>query len=286
MARIDVNGLEIDYELIGKKGDPVAVITPGGRYPRETPGVPELGAKLVEAGWRVLLWDRPNCGGSQISFDGPSESAIQARALADLIPALGLGKVCLLGGSAGSRISIMAAALAPEQISKMAIWWISGGHISMAQLASYYCGDPAMRCAMGGMKLVAESPMWAEQIAKNPKNKDILLAQDPDAFIAKMQEWAGAFGWVDDTPIKGMGQADFDKLSMPVMVFRSGKSDMSHTRRASEWVAEVLPNSELVEPPWGDQEWNECLKIPAEPSRGRFERWPLLAPMLIDFLKG
>lgn len=40
MAKIDVDGLEIDYELIGDEGAPALVLTPGGRYPRDTAGVP------------------------------------------------------------------------------------------------------------------------------------------------------------------------------------------------------------------------------------------------------
>jgi len=87
-----------------------------------------------------------------------------------------------------------------------------------------------------------------------------------------------------------MGAADFARLTMPVMVFRSGKADMAHTRRTSEWVHELLPNSTLVEPPapWTDQEWNYVSTFPNDLAnrRGRFERWPYLAPMLLEFLKG
>jgi len=74
---------------------------------------------------------------------------------------------------------------------------------------------------------------------------------------------------------------------MPVLVFRSGRSDMAHTRRTSEWVHELLPNSILSEPPWGDQEWNYVSTFPIDSAnrRGRFERWPLIAPMVLDFLK-
>jgi len=47
MARMTINGIGIDYELLGDAGAPPAVITPGGRFPRDTPGVPELAAELV-----------------------------------------------------------------------------------------------------------------------------------------------------------------------------------------------------------------------------------------------
>jgi hypothetical protein len=82
-----------------------------------------------------------------------------------------------------------------------------------------------------------------------------------------------------------MGAREFARLSMPVLIYRSGKSDISHTRRTSEWTHEMIPHAKMVEPPWPDQEWNNAQRIPNEPGRGRFERWPLLAPGILGFLK-
>ena len=285
MARIDISGIGIDYEFYGDPGAPVAVVTPGGRFSKDTPGVPQLAQALAASGWRVLLWDRPNCGASDISFEGASESNLHVTVLNQLIRKLELGPVALLGGSAGSRVSLLAAARDPEVVSHLIIWWISGGPISLAQLAAYYCGDSAVAASRGGMEAVAALPGWADQIARNPKNRDIILAQNTDTFIDKMQQWAAAYGYSDSSPVPGMAAEDFARLKMPVLVFRSGKSDLSHTRRTSEWVHELISNSTLIEPPWSDQEWNNCTTIPNAPGRGRFERWPVLAPMLLDFLR-
>ena len=46
-------------------------------------------------------------------------------------------------------------------------------------------------------------------------------------------------------------------MTLPTMVFRSGASDLNHTRATSEAIAAGLPNAQLVEPPWGDHEWND-----------------------------
>ena len=286
MARILVDGLELDYELIGPEAGTPLVLTPGGRYPRNTAGVPELGAIFAEAGYRVLLWDRPGCGASDIAFTAPSESVMNAEALVGIVRELGLRDVMLAGGSAGSRITLMAAARMPENVRKASIWWISGGPVGLAGLAWYYCGDQIAAASIGGMEKVVELPSWAGLIARNPRVRDILLAQDPDTYIETMQKWGKAFAYRDDTPVPGMMPEDFARLTMPVQVFRSGKSDMAHTRRTSEWVHELLPNSRLVEPPWGDQEWNYVSTFPDDPAnrRGRFERWPLIAPMVLDFL--
>ncbi len=287
MAKIDVNGLTLDYELLGDEGAPPLVLTPGGRYPRDTAGVPELGRIFADAGYRVLLWDRPGCGASDIGFTAPSESVMNCEAAVGLIRALDLKDVTLVGGSAGSRISLMAATRMPENVKKIAVWWLSGGAIALAMLAWYYCGDQVAAAARGGMEEVVKLPSWAEQIGKNPKIRDILLAQDPDTYIDTMQRWAAAFNYSTETPMPGITAADFAKLTMPVLVFRSGKSDMAHTRRTSEWVHELLPNATLQEPPWGDGEWNYVSTFPIDPAnrRGRFERWPLIAPPVLEFFR-
>lgn len=285
MAHIAVSNVEIDYELLGQPGAPLIILTPGGRYPRDTPGLPQLAQKLVEGGQQVLLWDRPNCGASDISFGGASESALHADSLAGLIDALGLDRFALAGGSAGSRISLMAAARMPGKVSHIFIWWISGEPISLAQLAAYYCGDAAIAAARGGMEAVAALPGFAQQISRNPRNRDIIMAWNPDGFIGRMQQWAKAYAYSETSPVPGISDAEIASLTMPTIILRSGRSDVSHTRRTSEWVAELLPNARLVDPPWPDQEWNNCSSIPNTPGRGRFERWPLLAPMILDFVK-
>lgn len=285
MARIAVDGLELDYELIGPEDGPPLVLTPGGRYPRDTAGLPELAALLANEGYRVLLWDRPGCGASDIAFTAPSESVMNCEALVGLVKALGLKDIRLAGGSAGSRISLMAAARMPENVRRIAIWWISGGPVGLAGLAWVYCGDQIAAASKGGMEAVAALPSWADQIGRNPRIRETLLAQEPEQYIATMQKWGKAFAYSDKSPVPGMTEADFAKLTMPVMTFRSGQSDMAHTRATSEWTHSLLPNSTIVEPPWGDQEWNYVSTFPNDTSnrRGRFERWPLLAPMLIDW---
>ncbi len=286
MARVAVNGIEIDYEFVGDDAAPLVILTPGGRFAKEYPGVPQLAQQLVKGGLRVLLWDRPNCGGSDISFEGCSESVMHAETLVELVKVLGLEKFALAGGSAGSRITLLSAVRMPERVSKIFIWWMSGGPISLAQLAGYYCGDPAIAASRGGMEAVAKLPLFAEPIARNPRNLDFILRWDADRFIDRMQQWAKGYAYAESSPVPGISDTEIASLTMPVMVLRSGKSDLSHTREVSETIATILPNAQLCEPPWPDSEWNDVSKIPNEPGRGRFERWPLLAPMMLDFLGG
>lgn len=282
MARETVDGLEIAYDLVGEAGAPVVVLTPGGRFSRDMPGLPELAQELVKGGKRVLLWDRPNCGESDICFKGANESDMQARALLGLLKQLEVGPVALAAGSAGSRVSLLAGVIEPKAVSHLVLWWISGGPIGLMQLAAYYCGEIATRASRGGMAAVAEAPGWAEQIQRNPRNRDIILSYNKDEFIETMQRWALAYSPSPTSPVPGITAGDYAKLTMPTLIMRSGVSDLSHTRRTSEWVHELIPHSQLIEPPWPDDEWNTR----SAPQDGRlFAGWPAAAPAILDFAK-
>jgi len=110
VARIDIAGTGIEYELIGEVGAPAIALTPGGRFSKEAPGIRAFAEALATGGRRVLIWDRPNSGASDLCFEGASESAMQGKILAALIRALNLGPTAVAGGSAGSRTSLFAAA--------------------------------------------------------------------------------------------------------------------------------------------------------------------------------
>lgn len=282
MPRILIHNLGIEYELLGPAGAPAIALTPGGRFAMDSPGLPELAQQLAAANRRVLLWDRPNCGQSDLCFEGISESALQARTLTALIEALDLGPAALAGGSAGSRVSLLAAAARPGLVSHLVLWWISGGPIGLMQLAAYYCGESGTAASLSGMAAVAELHAWSDQVRRNPRARDFLLAQDPAQFIETMQRWALAYTPSETSPVPGMKPEDFARLRMPVRIYRSGSSDLSHTRRTSEWVHELIPHSELVEPPWPDDEWNRRL-LSQKQGRGLFEGWPALAPAILEF---
>ena len=280
--RVAVNGLEIEYEVIGK-GDPV-VITPGGRFSKETPGVRELAEALAQGGRQVLIWDRPNCGGSYVSFDGENESAMNADTLAGLLRALGMAPALLVGGSAGSRVSLLTAARHPKVVSNLFILWISGGPIGLASLAVTYCQTLANAANRGGMEAVAALPEWAELIRRTPANRERILSQNPAQFIETMQRWAAHFFPLPGSPVPGMTVKSFGSIRVPTIVLRSGMSDLSHTRKASEEVHALIRGATIAEPPWPDNEWNMRGAARAK-GEGLFQNWPRLAPQILDFAR-
>jgi len=269
----------VTYEVTGD-GRPW-VITPGGRFSKDSPGVRELAAALAERGNRVLIWDRPNCGASEVCFTGTSESAMQADALAELLVHLGMTPAMIAGGSGGARVSMLTAARHPDVAAGLALWWISGGVYGLMILGVHYCGESLKAAWNGGMAAVAELPEWAEVLERNPANRQRFLDQDPGEFIATMERWMAAYCPRGDELVPGLPEADARRLDVPALVFRSGASDFNHTRATSEQVARVLPRARLVEPPWGDGEWNErsAARLGGA-GEGLFVRWPLLAPAL------
>ena len=284
MSRIDISGIGIEYELLGPSSAHAVAVTPGGRFGKGSPGIRELGEALAAAGKRVLLWDRPNCGMSDICFDAENESELQARTLIQLIRALNLGPTALAGGSAGSRASLIAAARDPESVSHLLQWWISGGTISLLMLGASYACESAVAASMGGMAAVAALPTWAEQINRNPRNRDAILRQDPDRFIAMMERWASAFIPSKESPVPGMSPEDFARLTMPVLIFRGSTRDIFHPARISEWVHQLIPGSELADAPWPDDVFIQRMLAANISGSGHFLDWPLLAPAILEFI--
>ncbi|MBE1537096.1 alpha/beta fold hydrolase [Actinomadura algeriensis] len=283
MATASVDGLTIGYDVIGdaRGGGRSWVVTPGGREGRDSPGVRELAAALAARGDRVLVWDRPNTGESDVCFDGVTESDMQARALAGLLERLDMAPAVLAGGSGGSRVSLLTAARHREVAAGVALWWISGGVFGLMTIGIHYCAASIRAAWDGGMEAVAALPEWAEVIRRNPGNRRRILDADPAEFVATLERWMAAYCPREGELVPGLPDADARSLDVPAIVLRSGASDVHHRRETSERVARALPGARLAEPPWGDAEWRERQAArSAGEAPGLFVRWPLLAPLL------
>jgi pimeloyl-ACP methyl ester carboxylesterase len=280
MRTAEIDGLDIAYDVIGE-GDHW-VITPGGRFDMESPGVRQLAEELARTGKQVLVWDRPNVGGSSVCFSGENESAMQADTLAGLLRHLDMAPAVIIGGSGGSRVSLLTAVRNRDVVRGVALWWISGGTFGLMSIGVYYCGESIQAAWNGGMEAVVELPAWQEVLERTPANRQRFLEQDPKAFIATLERWLLTYCPCGDELVPGLPDADARAFDVPTLVFRSGASDMHHTRATSENLASLLPNATLVEPPWGDTEWIDR-STPEAREEGLFARWPLLAPALIEW---
>ncbi len=284
MPTTDIDGTTIAYEIIGADGPPW-VVTPGGRFSKDEPGIRELAQTLAASGQRVVIWDRPNTGASDVCFEGPSESEMQADKLAGLLRALDLAPAVIVGGSGGARVSLLTAAKHPDVTAKLAMLWISGGVYGSMLLGVHYCGESIRVAWRGGMEAVVELPEWAGVLERNPKNRKRFLDLDPRQFIETLERWMLVYCPQPGATVAGLSDAECAALAVPTLVFRSGALDPHHTRATSERIAALMPNAQLVEPPWGDDEWNERGDASRAGTGHLFERWPLLAPQLLEFAR-
>jgi pimeloyl-ACP methyl ester carboxylesterase len=272
-----VEELSLSYEVIGDSG-PAWALTPGGRFSKEYPGVRETAVALAELGNRVLIWDRPNTGESDVCFTGRTESAMQADALAYLVSHADMRPAIFIGGSGGARVSLLTAVRHPIITNGLAVWMMSGGIFGLLNVGTGYCSASIEAVWNGGMEAVTNIPEttqgnWQEQMRRNPANRDKILAQDPMVFRATMQRWLTAYCPCSDL-VPGVPETEARSMTKPAAVFRSGLSDPYHTRETSEALAQLLPNCRLLEPPWEDREWIDS-KLGY-----RFVNWPRLAPLL------
>ncbi len=279
---MQLGGVAIAYALIGD-GPLTAAITPGGRFSKDVDGIRPMAQELAKSGYTVLIYDRPNCGESDICFTGISESHQNADTLAGLIRGLGWGPSLLIGGSGGARETLLAAIHHPDVVSRIFILSLSGGAIGIATLPITYNAESAMAAQWHGMAGVADLPMWNEVNTRNPGNRARFLAMDAAGFGQIMRRWAEAFMPLSGVPIPCVTAQQLGAITVPVMVLRSGISDIHHSRETSEAVAEMIQGAELVEPPWGDSEWMDRLGETLGGGRGLFVNWPKLVPQILAF---
>jgi pimeloyl-ACP methyl ester carboxylesterase len=281
---MEINGGEVVYEILGKTGDYIA-LTPGGRFSKDIPGLRPLALALARGGYRVLLWDRPNCGRSEVQFYGQSESHMRAETLHALITRLDIGPCIIAGGSGGARDSMLTTMLYPEIATKLVVWNIVGGVYGSFVLGGHYI-TPSILAVRGlgieGLLRVAE---WKERIAENPANRDRILALDKDEFLKVMLRWLNAFVSKPGQTIPGVADEMFDNITVPTLIIRGGENDWDHPKRTSLEVSCLIKGSELIDPPWAEDAWERAgEKFTATGKFCLFDTWVKAAPPILDFL--
>jgi pimeloyl-ACP methyl ester carboxylesterase len=285
-AVLEIHGGNVVYEILGETGEFIA-LTPGGRFSKDIPGLRPLAEQLVKGGYRVLLWDRPNCGKSDLQFYGQSESHMRADTLHQLITGLGIGPCVIAGGSGGARDSILTTILHPEIVTKLVTWNIVGGVYGSFVLGSYYI-VPSIQAVRGlGIKGLLGVSEWQERIAENPTNKDRILAMDADEFLKVMLRWLNAFVPKPGQAIPGVDDALFDDIMVPTLIIRGGENDWDHPKRTSLEVSCLIKGSTLIDPPWPEDAWERAGEDRATgKAKGfnLFDTWVQAAPAIVDFL--
>jgi 2-hydroxy-6-oxonona-2,4-dienedioate hydrolase len=283
---IEINGGNVVYEILGETGDFIA-LTPGGRYSKDVPGLRPLAEELVGGGYRVLLWDRPNCGKSDVQFYGQSESHMRAETLHALITGLDIGPCVIAGGSGGARDSMLTTMLYPEIVTKLVVWNIVGGVYGSFVLGSYYIVPSILAVRGLGMKGLLHVDEWKQRIAENPVNEERILALDTDGFLKVMLRWLNAFVSKPGQTIPGVEDEKFDNIKVPTLIIRGGENDWDHPKRTSLEVSCLIKGSKLIDPPWPEDAWERAAEDRAQGKVKRFnmfDTWVQAAPPILEFL--
>src|SRR5438270_3917074 len=207
-----VRGVDINYEILGDRG-PWVALQPGGR--RALAGVKSLGEKIAEAGCRVLIYDRRNCGASDVSFDGGnSENEIWAEDLRALLSQLDALPAYIGGSSSGCRLALLMALRHPADVRGLLLWRVTGGAYAAQRLVENYYTQFINAAQQGGMEAVCRTEHFAEVIASNLANRARMTALDPQRFIAVMEEWQRTFNEGAQHPVIGLSPAELRSLTM------------------------------------------------------------------------
>lgn len=264
MPRIKVNDVTLAYEVFGE-GTPM-VWTPGGWFARD-PWV-YLNAGRFCANCRVLIWDRRNCGASDVAIEeAPSDYHLWADDLHFLLDALEMSPAYVAGGSAGHVLSLLMAHRYPEDVKGLVLQGTPTDDADLRSplVESYYL-RPAKEAESRGMQAVIDhsTQAWArmvssrskpgdwdgiakgiaEAILMNPGNRGRLLSMDPHRFAAIMRKWAD---WMlsGRFHLSGLSDEVLRSIAAPTIIAH-GFDDL-HPRHTAEELHGLLPNSDWVE---------------------------------------
>jgi pimeloyl-ACP methyl ester carboxylesterase len=268
MATAKVRGININYNVLGSRG-PWVALSPGGR--RDMSGIENQANELAALGHRVVIFDRRNCGASEVVIDGPeSEYEIWADDLHDLLSQLGALPAFVGGSSSGCRTSLLFALRHPEAVRGLLLWRVTGGRFACERLAEEYYGQYIKAAERGGMAAVCEMEHWKERIAARPDNRTALMRMTPQHFVEVMSHWREYFVKGADLPVIGATEQELKSIRVPACIIPG--NDNTHGRATGENLGHLIPKSEVHvlfpkhydEPLSPREEWDEKAREMAE----------------------
>ncbi|MGZ8426650.1 MAG: alpha/beta fold hydrolase [Candidatus Binatia bacterium] len=241
MPYAKVRGVNINYQVLGTTG-PWVALSPGGR--RDLGGIQNQAGKLAELGYRVVIFDRRNCGASDVVIDGnESEYEIWADDVHELLRQLSALPAIVGGSSSGCRTSLLFALRHPESVRALLLWRVTGGRFACERLAEEYYGQFITAARSGGMAAVCGMEHWQERIKARPQNREVLMKMEPQQFIRVMSRWREYFLKGADLPVIGATEADLQSIHVPACIVPG--NDLTHGRQTGETLGRLLPTSEV-----------------------------------------
>jgi pimeloyl-ACP methyl ester carboxylesterase len=243
MPTATVRGLNIFYRVIGDDGPWIALITGGRRGHDEFVPLAEM---LAERGYRVLLHDRRNTGGSEVKLGADEvEEITWADDLYELLGQLGATPACIGGSSSGARTAMLFGIRHPDATRALLLLRVTGGPFAAGRLPENYYGRFIRAAEEGGMEAICETDVWSERIAANPAVRDYLMSIDPKDFIAMQTKLMDLFVAGKDLPVMGVPQDDLDGIKAPTIVIPG--NDNTHSSESGRIAHKLINGAELYD---------------------------------------
>jgi pimeloyl-ACP methyl ester carboxylesterase len=261
MPLAKVRGVDINYKILGDRG-PWVALSPGGR--RDISGIELIAKEVAALGHRVVIFDRRNCGASEVVIDGnESEYEIWADDIHELLSQLGALPAFVGGSSSGCRTSLLFALRHPQSVRGLLLWRVTGGRFACERLAEEYYGQYIEAAKRGGMAAVCAMEHWKERIEARPENRDALMKMNPQQFIKVMSHWRDYFLKGADLPVIGATEEEIKSIKVAACIIPG--NDNTHGRQTGENLGRLLQKSEVHilfpqhydEPLSPREEWDE-----------------------------
>ena len=241
MPVANIRGVNLNYEVLGSHG-PWMALSPGGR--RSLDMVKSLAQQMANAGYRVLIHDRRNCGLSDIAIGGESsEYETWADDLYELLSRLHALPAVVGGSSSGCRLSLLFALKYPHAVQALLLWRVTGGAFAAQRLTENYYDQYIRAARQGGMAAVCELDHFKERIEARPSNRQTLMAMDPQAFIAAMERRRDQFRRGAELPVIGTSEKDLRSVKVPTCIIPG--NDKTHNHAVGETAHRLIAGSEL-----------------------------------------
>ena len=235
MPRVEVNGIEIYYELHGPEGADVLVLSNGVLMSTASWA---FQAPTLAQHYRLLLYD---CRGMWQSEHppGPYTMELHAGDLAGLLDKLGIEQAHIGGTSYGAEVSMVFALKYPERTRSLLVTSAVSQIDPQLQgligtwIAATRAGDPELL-----FQVVYPLTFSEDWIAANQETLDLARKRyeslDFDAFL----ELLLCFADLDIT-------ADLHRIAAPTLVV-AGELDLLKPRKYSEIIAREVPGAEFA----------------------------------------
>jgi pimeloyl-ACP methyl ester carboxylesterase len=188
-----------------------------------------------------------------MSFDGAEvEEAIWADDLHELLSQLNGLPAFIGGASSGARMAILFGLRHPEAARGLLLFRVTGGAFAAERLPENYYNQFIRTAEEGGMAAICEDEQYAERIAANPANGELLQNMDPTDFIAALTRWRDLFVAGKDLPVFGVSEAELNSMKMPVIIIPG--NDKTHDSTAGRIVHQMIPGSEIHQLPIEDED--------------------------------